>query len=303
MRRPLLLLPALLLTLVCARAELTISVECDRTNYLLYAPVPIRVVIQNNTEIDLSLQSQGEPWLSFIVTRADGFAVHADQKFQVQPLQVKAGTTKNLTVNITPYYSFRDPGNYKVRAVVDVPGQGQLLSGNLQFNVNRGQTVLSRTRPLEGSERTYTLVRFSPDNTSTELYLRVDDTKENIVYSTLELGPVTSTVTPPQIAFDKEGQLHILHTIGQGSYRYNRISADGQLENQSNYEAAPEIPPRLVTASDGAVMVAGGQVINDENRRDRLSEAKFGLDSGKPGQAAATKGGTAPATATVTKSQ
>lgn len=268
---------ALLLTvgIFSARAEVRVSIECERVNYLLYAPVVVRVIIQNNTEVDLSLQSQGEPWLSFMVTRGDGFAVHTDQKLDVEPVVIKAGATKSTTMNLTPHYSFREQGNYKVRAVVDIPGQGQILSGNLQFNVVKGQTVLSRTRPLDGSERTYTLIRFSPDNTSTQLYLRVDDAKENLVYSTLELGPVTSTVVPPQLAFDKDGNLHILHTIGQGSYRYNRVSPTGVLENQSNYEALPEMPPRLTSAGDGAIMVAGGQVLNQENRRDRLSEAKF----------------------------
>lgn len=275
-----------------ARAEVRVSIECERMNYLLYAPVVVRVIIQNNTEIDLSLQSQGESWLSFVVTRGDGFAVHTDQKLEVPPLFIKAGTTKSATMNLTPHYAFREQGNYKVRAVVDIPGQGQILSGNLQFNIVRGQTVLTRTRPMEGSERTYTIVRFSPDNTSTELYLRVDDLKENLVYATVELGPVTSTVMPPQIAFDKDGSLHILHTIGQGSYRYNRVSATGVLENQSNYEAVPEAPPRLTSAGEGAVMVVGGQVLNQENRRDRLSEAKFGVAETKDKTPAAANAAT-----------
>ncbi len=242
--RRLLLLAILLLTLVSAHAEVRVSIEADRINYLLYAPVVVRVVVQNNTEQDILLEKSGDSdsWLSFVVTRQDGFAVHADQKLTVPSFMVKAGETKALPLNLTPYYAFREPGNFKVRASVDLPGKGELLSGNLLFNVVRGQNLWTRTRPVAGSERTYTLVKFSPDNSSTELYLRVDDTKENVVYATLLLGPITAVVTP-QVNFDKEGRLHIFHTLGLGNYRYNRVTADGALENQSNYEGVPERPP------------------------------------------------------------
>lgn len=264
------------------RAEIRVSIECDRANYLLYAPVVVRVIIQNITEQDIILQSGDESWLSFVVLRTDGFAVRPDQKIISPPLMVKAGETKSVVMDLTPHYAFREPGNFKACAVVDVPGQGQILSGNLQFNVNRGQTVLTRTRPTAGSDRTFTILKFSPDNTSTELYLRVDDTKENLVYATIDLGPITSTVLPPQVTFDKEGSFHVLHTMGQGSYRYNRVREDGTVETRRNYDAAPEMPPRLVLANDGAVMVVGGQVQDDDNRRDRLSEAKFGKADAKP---------------------
>lgn len=121
-------------------------------------------------------------------------------------------------------------------------------------------------------------MRFSPDNSSTELYLRIDDAKENIVYTTLLLGPITAVVTP-QVNFDRDGRIHIFHTLGQGNYRYNRITADGVLENQSNYEGIPERPPHLVQVEDGAVMVVGGQVQGDDNQREHLSDAKFGTAS------------------------
>ncbi len=271
-------LALLLLTLISVRAEVRISIEADRINYLLYAPVTVRVIIQNNTEQDILLEKTDDSgsWLDFVVTRQDGFPVHTDRKLEVPPVAVKAGESKAIPINLTPYYAFREPGNFKVRASVELPGQGALTSGNLMFNVVHGQSIWTRTRPVAGSDRTYTLVRFSPDNSTTELFLRVDDAKENVVYATLLLGPVTAVVTP-QVNFDKEGRLHIFHTLGQGNYRYNRVNADGVLENQSNYEGIPERPPHLAQAEDGAVMVIGGQVQSDENQREHLSDAKFGV--------------------------
>lgn len=150
------LLVLFLLSVISVRAEVRVSIEADRINYLLYAPVVVRVVIQNNTEQDILLEkgTRADSWLDFVVTRQDGFAVHTDQKLMSSPFMVKAGQTKAVSMNLTPYYAFREPGNYKVRAAVDLPGQGELLSGNLLFNVVRGQTVWTRTRPVAGSDRT-----------------------------------------------------------------------------------------------------------------------------------------------------
>jgi hypothetical protein len=258
-------------------AQLRVSLEGDRTTFLQYAPVSIRIVINNNTDQDILLQNSGDnPWLSFVVARADGFPVRADQKFSPAPIAVKAGETKQVTVNITPYYAFRDAGNYKVQASVDVPGGQPIASGNLMFNVVKGQVVWQKARPVDASERTYTLLRFSPNNQSTELYLRVDDLKENLVYSVQNLGPIIAMVTP-KAGFDKEGKLHVLHTSAQGNYCYSRLDANGALENQAHYEAEPEAPPSLVQTAEGTVIVLGGHVDDKTTQREKLSEATFGL--------------------------
>ena len=43
-------------------------------------------------------------------------------------------------------------------------------------------------RSVESSERTYSLIRFSPTSDTTQLYLRVEDPSENLVYTNLALG-------------------------------------------------------------------------------------------------------------------
>jgi hypothetical protein len=281
MRRLLSLLPLAVLfsTLSFLRAQVTVSIDSERINFMLYAPVLVNVTIHNNTDHDLVLQNAGDQsWLSFIIKKNDGFPVHPDQKYAPGPVTLKTGEVKTVSVDLTPYYAFREVGNFRVAAVLDLPGEGQLISGNFSFNVNHGQKVWSQTRPIDGAERTFTLFRFAPDNVSTELYLRIDAPKENLIYATRLLGQVLSSVDP-QTFFDADGQLHILHTAAQGTYRYTRINQNGVIENQSLYESIPEFAPRLVKNNDGTIMVVGGQIQTAENQRERLSDAKFGVNS------------------------
>lgn len=281
-------LTVLLLGLTPLRAQVTVSIDSERTNFMLFAPVVVSVTINNNTDHDLVLQNtDGQTWLSFLIKKPDGFPVHTDQKYNPSPITFKPGELKTVSVNLTPFYAFRDVGNYRVAAVLDLPGEGQLISENFSFNVIRGQKVWSQARPIDGTERTFTLFRFAPDNLSTELYLRIDAPKENLVYATVMLGQVISAVDP-QTSFDRDGELHILHTAAQGTYRYTRINQNGGVENQSVYEAMPEFAPKLVANNDGTVMVVGGQIQNTDNQRERLSDAKFGVDVPK-GQKPADK--------------
>jgi hypothetical protein len=252
-----------------ATAQVQLSVETQRTNFLLYERVDLIINIANASESDLLLSNDSEhPWLSFIVSKHNGLPVRPERDSNFKPLTLKVGETKHLRVNLTPLFSFREEGDYTVEAVVDLPGAGQIISDPVPFNVQRGRVVWSETRPVAGSQRVYSLLRFSPSASSTSLYLRVEDPSENIVYANLALGGVVAYIDP-DVFFDPEGNLHVMQPIADGEYLYSRANPDGKVMHQGIFSTYNTVRPRLTKLDDGSVIVVGG-IEEDPNQPHEL---------------------------------
>jgi hypothetical protein len=106
-----------------ASAQIQVSAETQRTNFLLYERVDVMVTITNLGGTDLVLNNdEGRPWLTFMVlgesVRQNYLPVHSERDSNFDPLTLKVGETKTLRVNITPLFLFREEGNYKASAVV-----------------------------------------------------------------------------------------------------------------------------------------------------------------------------------------
>lgn len=269
---------ALIFSTLSGFAQLQMSLEGERTNYLLYEPVNLRLTVTNQSESDMVLGNEGgKQWLSFLLLRSDGTPVHPDRGATVDRVLLKQGQTKAIMVNITPWYAFREPGEYKVRAVIDLPGQEGLMSPMFQFTVARGQKIWSETRSVEGGERIFSLIRFAPYVDHTYLYLRIENEKENTVYCSYPLGEIIA-FTAPQTAFDAAGNLHVLHVNGQSSYCYSRVEPNGAMAAQMNYLSTRDNMPRLNHLEDGAVLVAGGVRQQEDAPREKLSEQQAKLN-------------------------
>jgi hypothetical protein len=125
-------------------------------------------------------------------------------------------------------------------------------------------------RPVESSERTYSLIRFSPDADTTRLYLRVEDPEENIVYANLALGDLAS-YADPDVNFDPRGNVHVLQPVAQGTYLYSRADPDGKILDQTMFRTFRLVRPMLRKVEDGNVLVVGGQAIDPNSPREKLS--------------------------------
>src|ERR1044072_7860064 len=98
-------------------SQVEIGLNSSRNSFLLYEPVVVTVTFRNTTEHDLVLRSENQrPWLSFLMIRvSDEIPVHQDQAADFQGITLKPDETKGLTVNLTPFYAFRETGKFKVR--------------------------------------------------------------------------------------------------------------------------------------------------------------------------------------------
>ncbi len=277
-----------------ATAQLQLSAQTERSDFLLYERVDLLVTVANVGESDLVLNNnEGHPWLSFLVSKHNRLPVRPERQGTFKPVTLKVGESKTLRINLTPLFSFREAGDYKAEAVIDLPGEGQITSDSVPFTVLQGRQVWSRTRPVEGSERVYSLIRFSPDPDTTRLYLRVEDPSVNIVYANLALGPVVAYIDP-EVFFDPLGNIHIMQPIAMGTYLYTRADPRGKILHQGIFRTFQSIPPHMAKMEDGNVIVVGGLEENPNNPREKLSDTQMKADGQVEKKTDATVPGPAP---------
>ena len=256
-------------TLIFVSAQVQVGIQIERDQFLLYEPIPVQLTVLNNTGSLLKISGD---WLSFLVTEQNGSGIRRDNKLKVDPLELESGSRKKITINITPLYSIRDIGAYHIQGIIEIDGV-QYVTPISIVNVANGVSVWSESRPIQGIQRIYSILRFSPSATNTQAFVRVEEPSENKVYATYSLGDMVSFMTP-ETKFDKEGNLHILHPKGQGFYCYSRVSISGKLENQADYRSSPQGRPSLQTGTEGIVIVQGGQTLEGKAKRNRLSQGQ-----------------------------
>jgi len=259
---------------------LQVSAQTARTNFLLYERVDVLVTITNLSGADVELDNnEGHPWLGFQVMgekmRDVFLPVHSERQSNFEPLTIKGNETKTLRVNITPLFSFRSEGNYRVSAVIDLPGAGQIVSDPVPFTIQRGRVVVSNIRSVDSLERIYSLVRFAPSSDSTSLYLRVDAPGENTIYANYALGELVSSVDPTML-FDPQGNVHVLQPTSLGTYLYSRTDPDGKVLNQRIFKTVNYVRPSLMKLDDGSVVVRGGLEEDPNAPREKLSDTQQG---------------------------
>jgi hypothetical protein len=272
---------------VALHAQVQLSAQTTRSNYLLYERVDVLVTVTNIGNADLELNNdEGQPWLGFMVmgesVEHNFMPVHSERQSNFAPLTLKVGETKTLRVNITPLYTMRAEGNYRVSAVVDLPGEGQVVSDPVPFTIERGHVIAHTMRMVDTLERDYSLVRFSPNPQDTSLYLRVEAPSENTVYSNYALGPLVSSVDPT-LLFDPQGNVHVLQPMSQGTYLYTRTDPDGKLLAQRLFKSTVaddgsgmRVRPRLIKIDDGSVFVSGGIEEDPNAPHEKLSDTQHG---------------------------
>lgn len=261
-----------------ASAQVQVSTQTERTSFLLFERVDLLVTVSNIGDTDLLLSNnEGHPWLSFLVSEHlnhNYMPVRQERDSNFAPLTLKAGENKTLRVNLTPLFTFREEGDFRASAVIDLPGEGQVISNDTAFTVLKGREVWSQMRPVDGSQRVYSLLRFSPDPTVTDLYLRVADPSENLVYANLGLGELVAYIDP-EVFFDPQGNIHVLHPFAMGTYLYTRADPDGKIIHQGIFKTFHQIPPRLHKLDDGNVIVVGGMEDDPNAQREKLSDGQL----------------------------
>jgi hypothetical protein len=86
----------------------------------------------------------------------------------------------------------------------------------------------------------------------------------------------------PQVLFDPQGNIHILHPAALGTYLYTRADPSGKVLNQTIFKTeavrglngVERVPPQLDKLNDGNVTVLGGVEEDPHNPREKLSDGQ-----------------------------
>ena len=268
---------ALILNLCCTTlfAQLQVALSQERSVYLIYEPMVFTVSLTNITDEPVLLSSEeGKTWLGFIVFKTDTDKVSQNEDLDVKPATIAPGQTLKLPVNITPCFSIRSTGAYNIQAVASIPGRPSILTGKLYFNVGKGTVIWKKEKYEQGTLRVYSLLRFLENNDS-NLYLRVEDPADNVVYTTVRLGKLTA-FADPSVEFDKAGNIHIIHTAGAQTYRYTMSDPKGKIIHQED-RMVGTTRPYLVKDASGVVTFTGGVEPAEKKKRPTLSGTQQGL--------------------------
>lgn len=258
-----------------SRAQISVVLSAEKSNFLLYEAMTLSVKVTNMSDDSISLASEGDrPWLSFLVQTAERRKIRTESPIVTEPVVLAPGKSRVLSLDITPHYAIRESGQYTIQAAVELPGRRSFLTDGLVFNVGRGEVVWTKSYIEGGTQRVISLIRFT-DMKDTSLYLRVEEPRENLVYTTFKLGRMIS-FTNPEVRIDAFRSIHILHPVGARLYRYTQTDANGRLIQQEDREAG-STPLALATRDDGRVEFVGGKKMTPESTRPKLSELQQGL--------------------------
>lgn len=250
-------------------AQLELKIETPQPSYLQYAPIPLAVHLKNLGGENIILEgTQDPPWLELIVQSIDGILLRTDRPMTPPSLTLRPGESKEVQLDLNPYYLIRDPGGYRVRASARLSNGQALLTEPLTFLIGRGEVVWSMSRGEGKERRNFTLLKFYEDP-NTGLYLRVELPEQNLVFPAFRLGPFVP-LGNPSAEFDSKNHLHFLYQVGSGQYRIAVVNQDGQLLRQETRQET-FAKPKLIRNPDGLVEVQGGTVILPSHLREKLS--------------------------------
>jgi hypothetical protein len=273
------LLPALGVLFLAghAMAQIQVGLSAKRDLFVAYEPLLVTVSITNNSGHDIDLaDTPTQKWFSFQIDSDDGRPIVPNDPNYTNPsVHIAAGDKLTRTVNLTPLYPISDLGNYRIAANVYVQEDNHFFSSEpINIGVTDGHVLWQKTVGVPegsvgaGSTRTVTLLTHRlPD--STMLYLRVEDKDAGVVYCTHQLGRFVAFGTP-QIIFDYQNQIYILHNSAPKTFLYSHIGLNGEVLDRKEFEEF-NTRPTLAKTTTGSVEVIGG-VLFDPNAVKQTQE-------------------------------
>ena len=288
-----LLLLVLLGCLQPVMAQLTVSIELERTNFVAHEALNAVIKVKNQAGKDIALGGPGSTsWLQFHIQRADvrpengALVVSRNGDPKVEPIMVKEGATLTKRINLNTFYPMDEASVYLVNCSVYFPDTQKWINCDSKalVRVNSAKapfferTVgLPKTHPQAGRYRRYRLFtnksQIKAAGRSQEvqlLYVSIidEETEDNV--ATYPLGPILD-YREPQPTIDRSGNLCVLYMANPQFYQYAVVDADGAVKDQQTFKAAGGAP-ELMQTNTGSVRVRGGVVYDAIAEADRARE-------------------------------
>ncbi len=247
-----------------ASAQLIVDVSLSRRTYMLYEPLVATVTLTNQAGRDGTLEAlDTKQWFNVEVTTVDGQVIQPyDAHYHLNPLTVPAGQTLRRKIDLNPLFPVREAGAHRLRASIYLADADKFFASRYAtFDIAEGQLLWRQDVGVPGNAaeaREVSLLTFQrPDKLM--LYARVRDVEGPNVYTSQPLGRLVSNGTNPQVMFDRQNTLHVLHEAAPSAFLYTQIGVDGEWLNQSAYNKRGQSRPTLRKMPSGDVELHGGE--------------------------------------------
>lgn len=254
----------LLLLAPVLRAQLAVTLQVERENYVSWEQMLATVSVTNNSGNDIVLGGPNNaPWLNFIITGDGGRPVTSLTPVDAEAIMCRNGQTLQRRFNLLRHYHLTQPGAYVIKASAYFPDlQRWIQSRPARVNVSqlgRAKWEQSFALPpghrMAGKYRRYQIFNYH-DVDRTYVYVRVVDESTGMFMTTYRLSSVVAD-QPVQPAVDMMQNLHLLCVGGHQTWAYHVVDPDGKVTKQELLKGDKGIP-KLVTQPSGQVFVAGG---------------------------------------------
>ncbi len=255
-----------LLTLVNARAQVSVEVVLDQEQFLPSESVPVAVRITNRSGQTLHFGADAN-WLTFSVESADGFVVIKNSEVPVAgEFDLDSSQMATKRVDLAPYFALSQVGRYRIVATLRIkewnaqmssPAKGfDVINGAKLWSQDFGLPVPAGVTNQTPEVRRYSLIEANYLRSQLRLYVQVSDESEARVFKVSAVGPLVS-FSQPEAKLDRLSNLHVLYQSGAQAFTYSVVNPNGVIAKQEVYDYFNSLP-RLSVKDNGDVAVTGG---------------------------------------------
>ncbi len=243
-----------------AHAQLTTTLQINKTQYLAGEPVIATVNITNHAGQEITFYGEGRiQWLTFILKDSRGEDVTPKGRAAFGKMTIRAGESMARQVDLSQIFLLGEPGNYSAVAAVRMPGDngGGSSTNRVLFNQSPGapywkQKVGIAGKP--GQTREFRIINFSGDKAA-QIYAQVTDGQTGLNVRTVALGDVLM-LRKPLVTVDRQQRMHVMYLATPTMWVHYQIDTDGKIVSRDIHQRGPTGDPQLLTFADGTVRVS-----------------------------------------------
>ncbi len=242
-------------------AQISAQLQLNKTQYIAGEPVVALLTVTNHAGRELVFHGDGRrDWLDFHVRDRNGNPVNQSKRGAFGAMRIAAGQSLQRQVNLSEYYFLNEPGNFSVAAAIRTLGGDNsvnITTNRVIFTLNPGRIYWSQKVGVPGRRnqtREYRVLQTS-NNQRSQLYAQIVDDRTGLPMRTFNLGDSLS-IRRPSVTVDKQQRMHVMFISTPTMWVHYIVDLEGNVVNRDIHQRGPQGDPRLVTMSDGTVLVS-----------------------------------------------
>ncbi|MEM7394705.1 MAG: hypothetical protein AAF492_20420 [Verrucomicrobiota bacterium] len=211
--------------------QISIGTEMNHVRFLQYESIFLKMSVENNTGGHLVLKPDH---IGAGVEKSPGHLLARRSAFFTNDVVIRAGETKDFTVNLTQNFDMRGTGPYTIRPWVLWRGSRHV--GKTQYiDILPGFKLKEMTAGNPENSHVYKFILLTINRyRSDRIFLRIDDRTASIMRGVLELGSVIR-IKPPELRVNAKSEVEIEHQVSPSSILRHTFTMDGDLVSQDQY--------------------------------------------------------------------